>query len=723
MIGAMDTAQLKDQAARVEQGLDQLRQLHSEVGAHLSKIKRLDPANHPAEASSHESLLVPTQLSLLESYVKAAVTQLSSVESGLSGAVDALTAAATPPPANSSAAAETDQQPQARRPSYRLVKESGCPPELEEPARRRLSCDDLFNVFGHLQPWELTRYRRPLGRRLFTQSAASYAKLVIDCEDDTARPMWAAMPLAVAQRWGKRATNIREIKRRRPVGREAWCRGTWVALVEGHASGRAAMAAKQKREREGTAAAAAARQADGCGQSADDGTLEVLSFEAVWPYESNLFPDPLPSSDLPPAPTSPIHLPALKTVNNIPLECISARADRQWRTPAVTTLSVGTDLGQSSYGLKEWKGLNVWVGGCEAIEVLDLKNIYFASAAGLLSALPADGKSLAALRTLRGVSMHEVVRVDTNGSGIDMLRDVMVARGAKRSVCEVKITVRCMPSLNGAVTWSGSAARLIEAVAAPEVVWEEVFALNDDGTSGRIDAELLSLSQIAPSRSTGTPAAQKLIGGFVKTAGTVTYSGRDESIPAAITDDAFAAAHTLRLVGGALAKKTRAVEVASGMPSLSHIDASAIAPVREVWQYLERLQTAWESRGRGERSLSSVCVSLSADALTFTDPQHRDHPCLWHRDTTKLPPIEEVHVDVKNTVADDQFEAFYSSMMTAVTSFSDKLKGHKRTQIKMTFGSPRRVEQPFLAQLVGTGLCKVSMLVSTLSVERGTPDT
>ncbi|CEM10260.1 unnamed protein product [Vitrella brassicaformis CCMP3155] len=716
MIGAMDTAQLKNQAARVEQALQELVQLHSQVGAHLSKIKQLDPA----EASSHESLLVPTQLSLLESYVKAAVTQLSSVESGLSGAVDALTAAPTPPSANSSAAAETDQQPQARRPSYRLVKESGCPPELEEPARRPLSCDELLNVSGHLQPWELTRYRRPLGTRLFTQSAANYANLVIDCEDDKARRMWAAMPLAVAQRWGQRATNIREIKHRRPVGRENWCRGTWVALVEGHASGRAAIAAKQKRKSEGgegTAVAAAARQADGSGQSADDGTLEVLSFEAVKLDDSIHIPHPPPSSDLPPAPTSRIHLPALKTVNNIPSDCMSARVGRQWRTPGVTTLIVGTGLDLSWYDEEEMEGLKAWVSGCEAIEMLDLKHIYFGTAAGLLSALPANGKSLAALHTLRGVSMDEDVWVNTDSSGIDRLREVMVARGAKRSVREVKITVRAMHDDDDTVVWSGSAARLIEAVAAPEVAWEEVFALNDDGTSGRIDAELLSLS-----RRTGTPAAQKLIGGFAKTAGTVTYSGRHETIPAAIRDDAFAAAHILRLAGGALANKKRAVQVASGMPSLSHIDASAIAPVREVWQFLEGLQTARESRGWAERSLSSVGLSLSAHTLTFTDPHDRDHPCLWHRDTTKLPPIEEVHVDVRSTVADDQFEAFYSSMVAAVISFTSKLKGHKRTQIKMTFGSRRRVEQPFLAQLAGAGL-KVSMLVDTLSVERRTPDT
>ncbi|CEM31834.1 unnamed protein product [Vitrella brassicaformis CCMP3155] len=705
----MDVAQLKEHAARVEQGLDQLRQLHSKVGARLSEINQLDPANHPAEASSHESLLVHTQLSFLESFVNAALTQLSSVESGLSGAMDALAAAPTPPPANSSAAAETDRQPQVRRPSYRLVHRSSIPPSVYEgPARRRLSRDELSNVFGHLQPWELTPYRQRLGTRLFTQSAASYTNPVIDCEDDKARRMSAAMPLAVAQ----------EVD---------WCLGTWNALVEGHASGRAAIAAKQKRrKREGgeeTAAAAAAssRQTDDSGKSAGDGTLEVLSFESVTLDNSIRIPSPPPGSALPPAPTAPIHLPALKTVDNIPSDCRSARVGRQWRTPAVTTLIVGTYLDPSWF--HEMDGLKAWVGGCEAIEVLDLKHIYFAATADLLSALPADGKSLAALHTLRGVSMDEV---DTDRSGVDRLREVMVARGAKRSIRELKITVRDMNDDHDTVVWSESAARFIEAVAAPEVGWEEVFALTDDGTYGRIDAELLSLS----SRS-GTASAQKLIGSFAKTAGTVTYGvdfakvdpddDDDETTPAAIRDDAFAAAHTLELQHKALASNAniqRAVEIASNMPSLARIVVShwwgetLTAPLGQLWRFLEGLQTARVTRGRGERSLSYLGLSLSAN----TPIHHDGSPCLWDQDTTKLPPIEEVHVDVDvgDKLADDQLETFYNRVMDM---------GHKSTQIKMTFGSPRRVEQPFLAQLVGTGLCKVSMLVRTLSVERRTPDT
>ncbi|CEL96796.1 unnamed protein product [Vitrella brassicaformis CCMP3155] len=49
-------------------------------------------------------------------------------------------------------------------PSFRRIHTTGNPPPVnvnQGPARRRLSRDELANVFGHLQPWELTRHRRP----------------------------------------------------------------------------------------------------------------------------------------------------------------------------------------------------------------------------------------------------------------------------------------------------------------------------------------------------------------------------------------------------------------------------------------------------------------------------------------------------------------------------------------------------------------------------------
>ncbi|CEM17751.1 unnamed protein product [Vitrella brassicaformis CCMP3155] len=611
----MNVSQLKEQAAGVEQGLDQLLQLQSEVGACLSQIKQVDPANHPAEESSPESLQVHVQLSLAAAHVDSAVTQLSSVKSGLSGAVDALTATATPPAATSSAAANADGQSQARRPSYRLIHQSGNPPPVnkEGPARLRLSRDELASVFGHLQPWELTRHRRRLGTPLFHQSAANYTHLVIDCEDETARHMWETMPLDVAHKWGQRATNVREIKHRYPKWQESWCRGTWVAVVEGHARGRAAIARKKRREREGGEGTAAAAPGQG-DQPADEGTLEVLSFEAVELDDSIDIPNPPPSSDLLPAPAAPIHLSALTTVDNIPREFLRARVGRQWRTPAVKSL-ITRDMA-SDLRSRVVSGLRAWL--AEAIEELDLKGWDADMTADGLSVLPADGKSLAALRTLRGVRMDWSRPAD-----IDRLREVMVARGVSRSIRELEIDMGWrMPSTNEYWERLQRVARLIDAIAHPEAVKKGVFALSNDGTCGQISAELLSRS------STGPAAAQKLINEYAKVAHTVVYSGGDEAVPAAITDDSFPAASTLLLFGGALAneaKKKRSVEIASHMPSLSCIETRG-APASALHDEFETFYsnviatiTSFNDELKGHKK---TCVRVLNDALR-TDFERR----------------------------------------------------------------------------------------------------
>ncbi|CEM27698.1 unnamed protein product [Vitrella brassicaformis CCMP3155] len=666
----MSVAQLKQQAAGVKQGLDQLLQLHSEVGASVSQINQLDPAYHPAEASSNESLQVHVQLSLAAAHVNSAVTQLSSVRSGLSGAVGALRATGAPPPVISSAAEGTDQQPQTRRPSYRLIHRSGNPPPVHQgPARRRLSRDELANVFGHLQPWELTRHRRPLGTPLFHQSAANYTHLVIDCEDDTARRMWETMPLAVAHKWGKRATNVREIKHRHPAMRDGWCRGTWVTLVEGHAIGRAVIADKKRREREGgegTAAAAAEQEDDGS-WSADEGTLEVLSFEEVKLNHSIDIPYPVPSSALPAA---PVHLPALKTVDNIPGEYMKTRVGRQWLTPAVRTLIIRDPLAEVA-------GARAWVADCEAIEVLQRRGWGAEDATNMLSALPADGKSFAALHTLRGIRLGFGTPAE-----IDRLREVLVARGVRRSIRELKIVWNTLSNTDEDWERLQKTAQLVDAVAHSEALSRRVVG-NIRGR-GRIDDELLSRTS-----SGGTPTMQRIMHEFAKTAGMVTYSGEDEATPPAISDDTFLAAHTLLLLNVALddeAKKKRAVEIASHMPSLSYIEAGDYqndvpldAPVREVWRFLEKLQTVLVSKGRQ----NILTLYLAVSAADFTAPlSHGRSPSLWGQGVNaKRPPIEKVYVSVDGHVEEDKLERFYQHAMASINSYNHKLKGHKRTEV------------------------------------------
>ncbi|CEM08936.1 unnamed protein product [Vitrella brassicaformis CCMP3155] len=599
---------------------------------------------------------------------------------------------------------------------------------LSLQARRRLSRDELANVFGHLHPWELTPLWRRLGTPIFHESAANYTHLVIDCEDDTKRRMWEAMTLAVAHKWGKRATSIREIKHRYPTRWKGlwggWCRGTWVALVEGHGRGRAAIAEKKRRERDaGEGIAAAPRQDDDGDRSADKGTLEMLSFEEVESFEEVGLDDniymtyPPPSSALPRAPTAPVHLPALKTIRSRDDECLTARVDRQWHTPAVKTL-----ITRDSW-LASWvKGGRAWVRDCEAIEVLDLNGRYADHAARVLSGAPTDGKSLAALRTLRGVGMYWNRPAD-----IDRLREVKVARGVRQSIRELEIEMGWMPSTDASVECSQRVAQLIDAIARHEAVEKGVFALNNDSTCGTIDAELLSRS------STGPAAVQQIINQFAKRALTVVSGGEDEAVRATITDDTFPAAHTLLLIGDALddeAKKKRTVEIASNTPSLSCVKAGdkehgveLLGPAGEVWVFLERLQAALVSRGR-ERSLT-LCLDLVANELTA--PVHsKSSPCLWGRDSNdKLPPVEEVTMTVSvGFVDDDQFETFYSNVIATITSFNDELKGHKKTYVELLSGNLRTdFQQRFMAQQAGLSLLsggpyKVSLDANGLCVER-----
>ncbi|CEM20967.1 unnamed protein product [Vitrella brassicaformis CCMP3155] len=629
------------------------------------------------------------------------------------GAVDAPKSTTEVAAASGSADTEPQAPVDTGGPSYRLIHRSGNnPPVGQVPARLRLSRDELANVYGHLQPWELARHRRRLGTPLFHQSAANYTKLVIDCEDDTASCMWEKMPRPVAQRWGKRATNVREIRMRHPEWGQ-WCRGTWVAVVEGHSIGRAAIAAKERRDREGGEAASAAAMRDDDGCQLDEGTLEKLSFEAV--KLSIRIPHPAPSSALPPAPTAPIHLPALRTVENILTACLAARVGRQWRTPAVKTL---TPRGwNAAPGEDCW---TAWLGDCEAMEVLDLAFLA-GTPANVLRVLPV-GSSLAALRTLRGVR----VGVNASPAEIDMLREVLVARGIRRSIRELKINLG--PALqNTDDHWERlqKTAHFVDAVVHPQGLSQRI--VRDCGGAGRISAELLSRSS-----SAGTPTAQRIVDEFAKTAGVVGYSGGDATHPVAITDDTFPLAHTLSLsVGAPISdqKKERALQIASHIPDLSSIHATREVPAGEVWGFLERLQTALVSREQ-QKSLS---VEMFLPTNAFTAPlADGGSPSLWGRDSNKkLPPIKEVSVNIVGEVDDGELETFYGRVMAAVASFSNELKGHERTKVYLydtdalhgTFPGNtmcRDFERRFLAEQAGPnfggGPYKLSFVDSNASI-------
>jgi len=457
--------------------------------------------------------------------------------------------------------------------------------------------------------------------------------------------------------------------------------------VEGHARGRAAIADKKRREREGGEGAAAAVAQDDYGprsaarvvervvdwtrhQSADEGTLEVLSFEAVELDDSIDIPHPLPSSDLPPAPCVPIpiHLPALKTANSIPGYLVMAPQRRNWHMPALRVLTIG-ELPGGDAG-------SVWLTHCKAIEVLDFNatgSYSGAFVADLPSALPAGCGALEALHTLRGIALP------ASPADIDKLREVMVARGARRSIRNLQfIWNHCVVDTDNTVQQLRKIAELRDAVADPAAMSEPLVCGNMG--YGGLAMELLSRSS--------DHVFQNVIAVFAKTITTVTYCGRTEATPASITDDTFPAAHTLQLQDDALpseAKKKRAVEIASHMANLQRIEADAHVAVSEVWRFVARLQRARIGRGRE----GGLTVHLMVNFYTLLGHVPACF-CLGGRSVEQLRGVEKIEIDIWGDVEElgeefevgDEFDTFYGNVMAMVTAYNE-IKGHTATRVSI----------------------------------------
>jgi len=119
---------------------------------------------------------------------------------------------------------------------------------------------------------------------------------------------------------------------------------------------------------------------------------------------------------------------------------------------------------------------------------------------------------------------------------------------------------------------------------------------------------------------------------------------------------------------------------------------------------LERLQAALVRRGR-ERNLS---VHWPIQPSAFVEPVYTDgSPCLWGRGSNdNLPPVEEVTITVLGGVQDDHYETFYSNVMATITSFTDELKGHKKTCVELLNCHLRTdFQRRFMAQQAGLNLC------------------
>ncbi|CEL98541.1 unnamed protein product [Vitrella brassicaformis CCMP3155] len=706
----MDVSQFVANAQAVKDSLVHLQPIQDRIIARLSRLLEQDAASIAAQASSPEAWVLNHQLGSMASLLNALTTQLEQGEPGLAGAVDALTptteAAAAAGPQHTEALA-----PAVAGPSYRLIHKSGNAPIHQTPARIRLSRDELSEVFGHLQPWELTRHRRPLGTPLFHQSAANYTNLVIDCENDTARRMWETMPLAVAHRWGKRAANVREIKHRYPEDCDCWCRGTWVAVVEGHAFGRAAIADKKRQERKGGegAAAAAAGRDDDRSQSADEGTLEVLSFEEfrLFFLYSIRIPHPPPSSEPLPAPSAPVHLPALTTVVGLSVEFAPLRIGRSWCTPNLTSLAIDR-------GFVSTEAVKPWISGCESLEEIDLGGIEEdGEGEELVEVLRvlSPSNSLSSLRSLKPVKVWQA-----RAHHIDRLRDTLVGRGVNRTLCHMGMDILPgddMRNDDGTRIRIEKVADLAGAVMHPDALASPQSFLDTDYQCS-IAAELVSWGC-----THRRPLVRAIVGHLAAHLGQVVYSGGEETAQegtaaaatcaagaSGITDGTFPEADTLELESSALAtpeKQERAADIAACMRKLTTVLArTSPAEPDAIVPFLRALQSHY-ARTKTDRTLTLDLRSIPSATLTTAGARNGLE---LGRHAAHLPAIEKVTFHITGDVTDADFDAFYGNVMAVVAS-STKLRGHKETSVTF-FGHTtvgRKVACRFRAQHSLTGLC------------------
>ncbi|CEM14123.1 unnamed protein product [Vitrella brassicaformis CCMP3155] len=148
----MDVHQVREGTRAVEEGLRHLQELNTALGALRSHFEQAQPPSLSGQAPSATSLELHVQRALVSSHIATAQSQLTRTHEDVSRVVDALKPilAAAPNPATQDDA----EAPAVSRPSFRLIHRSGNPPPVNQgPARRRLSRDELANVFGHLQPW------------------------------------------------------------------------------------------------------------------------------------------------------------------------------------------------------------------------------------------------------------------------------------------------------------------------------------------------------------------------------------------------------------------------------------------------------------------------------------------------------------------------------------------------------------------------------------------
>jgi len=677
---------------------------------------------------------------LAKALLSSVVSQVFAAEASMAGAMDSLTtmaAMALPQPADdtgaSSAAAAaaavaiavSQEEPNAESsamvdeaaaptPSFRLVHKSGNPPPNTGPPSFRLSRDELACVFGFYQPSELTRVATTIGKTVFGWAAKRYTHLTIDGSDKGGvRQQWERMPLEVAHRWGRRATNLTHLHVIYPRGTSRWCRGTWVALIEGNAEARKATKEKREEEQgESGAAAAASAAARGQDHASAASSIKVLSFEEDSDGEPNCEANDVSSDPLPPSP-SPVDLSALEEVHNLPYGCAEVRtSDRVWQTPSVRVMTFEWDDTPDPE-----RAIGEWMASCEHLEIFDDDGT-FETKAELLR-MPPPGASLARLRSI-GTLLLESGQDDRTAAN---LRQALVERGCRKSLRKLPIDGWTIRAAHEDVL--REVASLSESVLQPEALSQPQVVKKADN----LEMELELIEWMANER----PQVQKLVREFAAVTDVVFYKNELTDPNAAAHAAAyFPSATTFRCsprellppVRSGLAKTVANMPRCSTIGFVDNLEAHQDAPKNSV-AFLESVKRHMATgkgqgggEGEGERRLS-VKIEVSVTGIL-----HRSRPLqLWA--SHDLPAIDDVCIRVMAGLGeDDSMEALYGSVMASLVGIISRPGVSEASIVFLSLhvlGHMRRLFQSQLAwfNLLDTAY-SVTMEDDTITVETRT---
>ncbi|CEM12280.1 unnamed protein product [Vitrella brassicaformis CCMP3155] len=359
-----------------------------------------------------------------------------------------------------------------------------------------------IGVYALVNPvWSLPP---PLPSPLSEAVLHHHTDLTIDSSDPGQRTSWQQIAPQTAHELGKHLINLKRVRHRFPRTAEGaegvadgfhtiaqgWCRGTVIALVEGHVVGR-----RMAREKEGPST------------TMSEGSLESLSFESVpIPNIGQLEAQQLSDTNADPPPAAPsqsINLPALTEVTGVQ-NGHSVFDGRGWRTPAVETVTA-----PDASEIQDIRPFVATTRSLADLTVTASDPFDPSEMAELFGYLPVGQQGsvgpLASLRRIRGcMKLYGLDSTDLR-IGLEDLQRVLVQRGCSRSLdagdsdgclCIVVDRIDCHSLILNELATFRALASLIDATVVPGSLWRagkvKVFCAPSPLPSSRMTPRLVS---------------------------------------------------------------------------------------------------------------------------------------------------------------------------------------------------------------------------------------